>query len=157
MVIDYFNKIIDRKVPKIQKTIGVHIRFGDYKGTASETNIDYYLNIINLIKNKYGNRYKFNLFSDAKDSELTIILNNSSAEKVFFGDALSDMLALSKCDLIIGSDSTFGAMAAFLGNTSIIFPKRHFGSVLNDSTKELVFNDFKSNNILESFLSRVLK
>jgi hypothetical protein len=157
IVVDYFNKIINRKAPDIQNTIGIHIRLGDYKGTNSETKVDYYLNMIDVIKKTYDNKYEFILFSDARDSDLKQILNNPYVKKVFFGDALSDMLALSKCNLIIASDSTFSAMAAFLGNTPIIFPKRHFGSIFNTLDRELILNDIKNENILLDFLSNILK
>ena len=155
-VINYFNNIINTKIPNIKNTIGIHIRLGDYKGTTSETNLDYYLKIINIIEKMYSDRYNFNIFSDATNGELNKILNNTSVKKVFFGNALSDMIALSRCDLIIGSDSTFSAMAAFLNNTPIIFPKRHFGSIHNNPSKELVFGDFKDDNILINFLHTLL-
>lgn len=157
IAINYFSGIINRKTSDVKKTIGVHIRLGDYKGTSTETEIDYYLKVINTIKNIYGDKYKFSIFSDAKDNELTHILKDSSTKKVFFGDALADMIALSKCNLIIGSDSTFSAMAAFLGNTPIIFPKRHFGEVFNNPNNELVLTNPDNKLALELFLATIFK
>ncbi len=124
--------------------IGVHIRLGDYS-SERRTPIDWYETIIKEILSSIGDKYKFFVFSDGQDYELTEILSIPQVEKVFFGNAISDILALSKCELIIGSDSTFSAWASFIEQVPVIFPKRHFGTVLNDSKKEFIFDgDYKS-------------
>jgi hypothetical protein len=161
---DYFNKIINVKsISKINNLdftniIGVHIRLGDYKNTSFETNTNYYKNIILNIKQAYKDKdkYKFYIFSDAKNDEIKDILSISGIEKVFFGNALADLVALSKTKLIIGSDSTFSGLAAYLNQTPIIFPKRHFGSVLDDSRKELIINSNTDEKILNNFLINLL-
>ena len=69
--------------------------------------------------------------------ELTSIPN---VERVFFGNAISDIFAISKCCYMIGSDSTFSGWGAFLGQVPCVFYRKHYGPVLKDSSKEIVEN-----------------
>ena len=133
--------------------IGIHIRLGDYNSSL-RTDKNWYINIIKLIYQTEFGKYKFYIFSDGLDEELSEILKLPNVERVFFGNALSDILALSKCKLIVGSDSTFSAWAAFLEQTPIIFPKRHFGKVLKNENYEFVENG--DNTMLSTFLRTVL-
>lgn len=117
--------------------IGIHVRLGDYP-ESRRTSLEWYIEMIELINEVGRNRFEFYLFSDGKQEELKTLISIHRVKKVFFGSSIEDIIALSNCRVIIGSDSTFSAWAAFLGNTPIIFAKRHFGPVLNDSSKELV-------------------
>lgn len=119
--------------------IGIHIRLGDY-AVERRTSIDWYVSVVNEIIRRYDDQYELFLFSDGKDDELAELLSIRQVQRVCFGNALSDIIALSRCKLIIGSDSTFSAWAAFLEQVPIIFPKRHFGRVLINTEKELVFD-----------------
>ena len=123
-----------------KNVIGVHVRLGDYTILQRGTSVSWYATIVNEIIKRHGGKYKFFVFSDGEDQELSELLLMPQVKRVFFGNALSDLIALSKCKLIIGSDSTFSGWSAFLEQVPVIFPKRHFRRVLVDAEKELVFN-----------------
>ena len=133
-----------------KNVIGIHIRLSDYS-PERRTSVTWYAAIVKEIIKSNGTKYKFFVFSDGEDQELLELLSMPQVERAFFGNALSDLIALSKCKLIIGSDSTFSGWSAFLEQVPIIFPKRHFGKVLIDTEKELIFNgDF---GCLRSFIN----
>ncbi len=160
LVKKYFEKIInEKKLFKLQNynfdnVIGIHIRSGDYKNTCWFTGFDFYLKMIQKIKSIFGNKYVFYIYTDANNKELKDILSINGVQKVFFGNALADMVALSKSKLIIASDSTFSGMSAFLNQIPIIFPKRHFGEVLKNKEKEFLYD--KNEDSLEMFLLKIL-
>ena len=146
--------LISIKKENFKNVIGVHIRLGDYS-SERRTDLNWYENIIKMITSAYGNKYHFFVFSDGKDDELQNILDLVNTKRVFYGNAISDIVALSKSKLIIGSDSTFSAWSAFIEQVPIVFPKRHFGNVLVDKNKELVSNnDFES---IKFFITDILK
>lgn len=122
-----------------ENVIGIHIRLGDHQSEL-RVSVDWYETVVNEIIDNHGSKYRFFVFSDGQDHELSGLLSTPQVERVFFGNALSDIIALSKCKLIIGSDSTFSGWAAFLEQVPVIFPKRHFGKTLIDTEKELVFD-----------------
>jgi hypothetical protein len=133
-----------------KNVIGIHIRLGDYS-EERRTSIKWYEEVVKEIIASHGSKYKFFVFSDGKDDELFKLLSIPQIKRVFFGNALCDIIALSKCKLIIGSDSTFSGWGAFLEQVPIIFPKRHFGKVLINKEKELVYNG--NLNYLKSFIN----
>lgn len=108
--------------------IAVHVRLGDYD-SVKRLEIDWYVYIINTINLKTNFKYEILLFSDGKPSELKDILNIKNVKRAFFGNAMLDILAISECDLIIGSNSTFSAWACFLGQKPAIFCLNYFGNV----------------------------
>jgi len=117
--------------------IGIHVRLGDY-GSFLRTSRDWYQSVIEHIDKETNHKYKFWLFSDGSQEELDGLLSLGCVERKFFGNALADILALSKTRFIIGSDSTFSGWGAFLGQVPVVFPKRHFGRVLINGEHELV-------------------
>lgn len=124
--------------------IGVHVRLGDFKTLNICTQLEWYQQIISKLTLIEGNKFEFVLFSDGSDQELEELLKLPNVSRLFTGSALGDILALSKCKAIIGSDSTFSGWGAFLGQVPIVFPKRHFGRVLINKKNELVFEDLNS-------------
>lgn len=138
----YFQSII--RPEAIQKVsdcnfsdfIAIHVRLGDYPEDY-RIPIEWFDGIIrNILKERPDQ--KFLLFSDGSDDELRQLTMNPNVRKVFFGNAIADIVAISKCKMLIASDSTFSAWGAFLGNVPIIFSRRHFPPVYNDSKKEFV-------------------
>jgi hypothetical protein len=101
----------------------------------------WYKTIIEGINSLTNNSYKFWLFSDGTDDELRELTAIDNVEKKFFGNAIGDIIALSKTRMIIGSPSTFSGWGAYLGQVPIIFPKREFSRVLIDIEKETVIED----------------
>lgn len=103
--------------------IGIHIRLGDYHPSAQKS-LAWYLEIIRQIDLHTNFSYEFLLFSDGKAEELTLLLEYSSRiQRIYFGSSIADMVALSKCEFIIGSNSTFSAWASFMGNKMLLIPE----------------------------------
>jgi len=132
--------------------IAIHVRLGDYPE-------DYRIPMAwfdGIIKNilKEIPEQKFILFSDSNDDELKMLTSKPNVSRAFFGNAIADMVAISKCKMLIASDSTFSAWGAFLGNVPIIFNRRHFPPVYNDSTREFVLGNDCS---LSETVKRIIK
>lgn len=157
---EFLNKIIKKRdIQKIDvydfsNVIGVHVRMGDFKFLGINAPLDYYENLIIKIQKMYGNKYIFYIYTDAQNEELENIFKISNVKRVFFGSALLDMLALSKSKLIIGSNSTFSAFAAFLEQKPIIFYNRNFASPLLDEGNEFLF--LKNKNDIDFFINKIL-
>lgn len=145
LVREYFDSIIRPETImgvngyEWDKYIAVHVRLGDYLPHL-RISIEWYKKIIKIIL-EYNPRQKFLLFSDGNEEELIQLLSISQVKKVFFGNAFADMYAISKCKLLIGSDSTFSAWGAFLGQKPIIFNRRHFPPVYNKKDMECIVGD----------------
>lgn len=90
-----------------------------------------------LAKSREG-QFRFLLFSDGTDEELRDLTSLPDVERVFFGNAIADIYAISKCCYMIGSDSTFSGWGAFLGQVPCVFFRKHYGRVLVDESKETV-------------------
>lgn len=137
--------------------IGIHVRLGDFKTLNINTQLEWYQQIISELTLVEGNKYEFVLFSDGSDQELKELLKLPNVSRLFTGSALGDILALSKCKAIIGSDSTFSGWGAFLGQIPVVFPKRHFGKVLKKKEDELVFGDLNRLEALHSWIKTIEK
>ena len=51
------------------------------------------------------------------------------------------MVAISRCHLLIGSDSTFSGWGAFLGNVPCMFAHVHYGRPVADASRVLISDD----------------
>lgn len=134
-------------INETDKFIGIHIRLGDYSHER-RASIEWYIDKILRVKSITQNQSEFMLFSDGTDEELKDILKIDKVHKCYAGNALADILSLSKCIFIIGSDSTFSGWAAFIEQRPVVFPKKHFGRVLIKQENEVVLNnedDFPTN------------
>ena len=120
------------------KCVAIHVRLGDYTADR-RVPIDWYLEKINSILEKAPDT-RFLLFSDGTNEELSNILSVPNVRRAFFGNALADILAISKCEYLIGSDSTFSAWGAFLGQVPSVFYRLQSSPVLLDGSKEIVEN-----------------
>lgn len=122
-------------------TIAVHVRLGDYSADR-RVNISWYKGVIENIKKQKPNA-NFALFSDGTDEEVKALTDMENVERHFYGNAFADMTAISRCRLVIASDSTFSAWGAYLGKRPIIFSRRHFPPVYGkeDNVTELVLGD----------------
>lgn len=162
IVNNYFQKNFNPKALRkvngfdFSDTIAVHVRLGDYKNMHGlQTSIEWYVDVIIKLKEYCSKTTKFIIFSDGKDRELRPLLNINNTQRVFFGNALADIVAMSKCKLIIASSSSFSAWGAFLGQRPFIAQKMHFGNILKDHSKQFTFD--KSGNIDEYLASLHLK
>lgn len=86
------------------KSIALHVRLGDYGNRSLP--INYYKRIVQQIHLNLP-QYKFLLFSDGSDTQLQELTSLTYVNRVYFGSSLSDMLAISCCEALIGSHSTF--------------------------------------------------
>ena len=124
--IDYFNKIILKRhfdyvdSLDLDGKIGVHIRLGDF-GPQLRTDINWYKGIIEIIQQKNPGQ-EFLIFSDGKDEEMSSVLSLPNVKRQVGGNSIQDILSMSRCKMIIASNSTFSSWAAYLGNIPIIFP-----------------------------------
>lgn len=114
------------------KGITVHIRMGDFYTPSSEDEIranrkncrlpiEWYIHTIEKIRNKVNSNVPVNIFSDAKDSEIEQILNLPNVTRYYFGSSIADMLAISKSQLLIASNSTFSLWGSYLGQMPTIW------------------------------------
>lgn len=135
------NSIISRvNCIDFQNVIAVHIRMGDYKNMKGLlTPMNWYVDVLQLV-NKWINPKKIYVFSDGLDNELKQIFEIDNVQRCFTGSAIGDIIAMSKCRLIIGSSSSFSAWSAFLGQVPIVAEKMHFGRILLDSSREYFFD-----------------
>lgn len=118
------------------KTIAVHIRYGDY--TVNRLDINWYKTIILQIHQKLP-EFSFLVFSDGKDDELKDICELTYVKRHYFGSSISDLFAISSCCALIGSHSTFTDWGGYLGQLPSLLPKEpHYGSYLLDKSKEFV-------------------
>lgn len=142
------------EIPANSFSVGIHVRMGDYVDWL-RTDLKWYQRIILQLKSHLHEQFEFLLFSDGSPDELKLLTEINGVKRVFYGNALADIIALSKCNLIVASNSTFSAIGAFLGQVPVIFPHRHFGPVHSDEKKELVLGD--SNEIPQNFLKNILQ
>lgn len=121
---------------ELEDKIAIHVRLGDYTPEL-RINLGWYQDIVrNILEIKP--QQQFILFSDGTDRELAPLLTIYNVKRAFFGNAYADMYAISKCKMLIASDSTFSAWGAFLGQKPIIFSRRHFPPVYNGNVVEVV-------------------
>ena len=118
----------------LSNCIAVHIRLGDYP-VSMRTPLSWYKSQIEKMQQR---NKKFLLFSDGKDEELSELLIMPNVERAFFGNAIADIYAISRCCYLIGSDSTFSGWGAFLGQVPCSFYKKHYGRILINKKNELV-------------------
>ena len=138
-----------------EKTIGIHVRLGDYPQNR-RTNIDWYIEVIKKINNIENNLiYSFLIFTDGNEDDILPLLVSDRVSLVQGQTALEDIWALSLCKLIVASDSTFSAWGSFLGQVPIVFKSRHFSSFLDNPDYEIVIGD--DFDLLSPFLDLVLK
>lgn len=114
------------------KGISIHIRMGDFYTPASEdeiragkTNcrlpIEWYISVIEKIRTNVGHDVQVNVFSDGTDDELRKIMLLKNIKRHYYGSAIADMLALSKSEVLIVSNSTFSLWASYLGRMPTIW------------------------------------
>ena len=126
-----------------QNTIGFHIRRADFKNlttSTTQTSIKWFVYIKKQLDLIYKNKVNYKIFSDAlSNNDLYEILHLDRVERAYQGNAISDLIALSKCKIIVGSkNSTFSHWASFLSSHPTIWDK---GCVINNSKKKLYKNE----------------
>ncbi len=116
------------------KTIGVHVRRGDFIKPQShhvlergDTNfqipLSWYTRQIGQVRDAIGSHVSVNIFSDGTPEELSELLALENVSRVNFGSSISDLLALSQSGILIASGSTFSMWASYLGRMPVIWHK----------------------------------
>lgn len=124
-------------------SIGVHIRMGDFTHPDEKMlrngawnyrlPIKWYQQVIEKLNEKSD--LPICVFSDATEDELRDILQLKNCQSVYFGSAISDLVALSNCKILVSSASTFSMWASFLGQMPTIwFPGQLRQKLVNDSS-----------------------
>ena len=145
LIVEMFEKIVRPKsIAKVDTAwladkIAIHVRLGDYIPQL-RISIEWYKQVIYNILN-INPTAQFVLFSDGKDDELVELLTIDNLKRVFYGNALADIYAISRCKMVIASDSTFSAWGAFLGQKPIIFSRRGFPSLYSGDILEAVLGE----------------
>lgn len=134
-ILKHINPSILREVNhyNFKNCIAAHVRLGDFP-ESRRVPISWYLTQIK----KHGNGKHVLLFSDGKNEELQQLMELPNVKRVQFGGAMQDIVAISRCEYVIGSDSSFSAWGAFLGQVPCAFYRLQFGKVLLDESQQFV-------------------
>jgi hypothetical protein len=122
------NKKIINNLPLID--VAVHVRLGDFKKLNSSvdfakvgstrTPLEYFQKTILLIKSKFP-QYKFKIFTDGYENEVSELLTIDSVDLYESVNDLVDLFQMSNSKILITSaGSTYSYWAGFLGNCEII-------------------------------------
>jgi hypothetical protein len=104
-------------------SISLHVRLGDFKVGKQTTSIDWFVNVVNLVRKISDSDLKVYIFSDGSDTELAPLLALDNSQRLVFGSSIADLLALSRANMLIGSKgSTFSMWASYLGRMPVIWP-----------------------------------
>lgn len=127
------------KLPPDKLTVGMHIRRGDfgrpehdqsYQGKFNvPIKLSWYVEIAQSICTAFGDSVSFIVISDAPLEELSEItqLPNVFTTKHQSMSDVSDLIALTNCDLLVCSISSYSLWAAFLSKGRYIWYKPQLG------------------------------
>lgn len=140
---------------EMKKSIAVHIRLGDFPQSLRQP-MSWYRELINCARSHAGRDLDVQIFSDGEDEELVDVLSIPGTRRVFYGNALADIVAISRCGLLIaGSYSTFATWGAFLGQVPCVLPSIDYGRILCDSSMDARIGS--ATQIPESICQRVFR
>ena len=116
------------------KAICVHVRLGDFAKTTAAIDtgknnmriqINWYVSVVNKLREAAGWTVPVFVFSDGTDEELNELLSLPELQRITFGNSIGDIVGLSRSPIMISSGSSFSLWARFLGNcSSISYPNQ---------------------------------
>lgn len=109
--------------------VAIHVRLGDFPASR-RVPVGWYVEKVKSLHNFK----RFLLFSDGTNAELAELLEIPGVQRVCFGGAIQDIVAISRCSYVIGSDSSFSAWGVFLGQVPCVFYKLQFGRLLENAS-----------------------
>lgn len=120
---------------RADNAICMHVRLGDFKRATMEQvlsgqndasiPVEWYALILENIRKITGTCTKTYVFSDGSDEELTPLLSMENVERITFGTAIGDILAISNAGIFVASGSSFSMWARYLGRmTTIMLPNQ---------------------------------
>jgi hypothetical protein len=132
------------------EAVAVHVRFGDFKpvdqrlskqGMANRRQpIEWYAAAVNSLRNVLGKNIPVNVFSDAADEDLALLLDMPSVRRVQGNTAIEDILLISSHRVLIASGSTFSMWASFLGQIPTVwFPGQKKFPLVREESCEIEF------------------
>lgn len=140
-VIRLFNQLLTNRVKAAIlhlscPVIGLHVRMGDFRKLAKgedfsqvgavRTPIQYFIDVIQNIRNINGSLLPVSVFSDGHEFELKDILALPNITLIKNNSDIVDMVLLSKSKIIITSaGSTYSYWAGFLSEVPIILHPDH--------------------------------
>ena len=114
--------------------ICVHVRLGDFSKTTAALDtgknnmrirIDWYVAMVNKLREAAGWTVPVFVFSDGTDEELSELTALPEVRRLTFGNSIGDIVGLSRFPIMISSGSSFSLWARFLGNcSSISYPNQ---------------------------------
>lgn len=139
------NQFINQ-IKKDNFLVGVHIRQGEYKSKKFMDGKLYFNEneVADILRNyltKEKRDPKKVLFLLCSDGPLNLVYFSGLRIQIGIGIMIEDLITLSMCDIIIGSNSTFGSFAAYFGNIPFF---------IFDRKKNLV--EAKGNNLMQGIL-----
>ena len=132
------------------EAIAVHVRFGDFSavdtqvskngGTNRKQPIEWYVSAVAALRRHLGEKTHVNVFSDARDKELSSLLALPGVRRVQGNSAIEDILLISSHRVLVASGSTFSMWASFLGQIPTLwFPGQMKFRLLRRSGAETEF------------------
>jgi hypothetical protein len=105
--------------------IGMHIRRGDFRAPADESQLlqtghlqvplKWFGETVKAIRRAVGQNVRAVFTSDGTEEEMRELLEIENVERADTGSAIGDLLLLSKSRVFLASGSSFSAWASFLG------------------------------------------
>jgi hypothetical protein len=142
---EQIKQAIFERIPKIESSISIHIRRGDYLNTPEyhpQQSLEYYVSAINL----FGTDKNYLVFSDDLDGIKNIFDFLPNKQYISLGKDYLDLYAMSLCEHNIISNSTFGWWGAYLNenkNKKIVGPTNWFGPAANHlNSSDIIPNDW---------------
>lgn len=118
----------------------IHVRLGDFKISNQQTDINWFKSVITMLRREFSEDLHIYLISDGNDNELSELTNIKNVSRLSFGSSISDLLALSKSNILVTSkSSTFGIWGAYLGRMKWIAPVGHSPAIYygKDASKQI--------------------
>ena len=123
------SQVLARSAPHI----AIHVRRGDFQEPKDSddfavrryvyTNLDWYIDTLKAIRIAAQQDVPAMVFSDGYPKELAPLLELPNVTLSTDNSAISDLITLSRCKLLIGSShSSFSAWATYLGQCPTIWP-----------------------------------
>lgn len=107
------------------EAIAVHVRYGDFSAVNTQVSkdgganrrqpIEWYVSAVAAVRRYLGENVQVNVFSDARDEELSLLTALPGVRRVQGNNAIEDILLISSHRMLVASGSTFSMWASFLG------------------------------------------
>lgn len=140
------------------------VRLGDFaRGSQQELEaglpnmsipVSWYVSIVKQVRRVLPDAPVY-LFSDGTDEELAELLALPHVERITFGTAITDIMAMRKAKVFVASGSTFSRWVRFLGQmTTIAYPGQIKQKLLEEDTDHF---EIEAEVIPEEYLERLKK